>query len=171
MSRVDDLFALASAIVLEEEGVFSDEAQDPGGETKWGIARAEHPEITAQAWAAFTVDDALALYRAKYFDAHRCGDMPAHWAVGIFDAAVNPCGPVIEWAQSALEVAADGKIGEQTIAAMSDRFADDAFDLFFAQRAEGYTRQPAYELGHLKRLFAVQRKILQRSPVVGLQGA
>jgi lysozyme family protein len=165
MSRADDLFALASAIVLEEEGVFADDAQDPGGETWYGIARAAHPDLAP--WPP-SKEQALALYRAEYFDAHRCGEMPAHWAVAIFDAAVNPCGPVIVWAQCALNVLEDGKVGPQTLLAMNARFADDTYDLFFALRAEGYLRQPVFERGHLKRLFAVQRKTLER--VLGLQG-
>lgn len=165
VSRADDLFALASAIVLEEEGVYADDPDDPGGETKWGIARDAHPEISEERWAGWTQADSVALFRSAYFDAHRCGEMPAHWAVAIFDAVVNPCGPVISWAQSALNVLEDGKVGPQTLLAMNARFADDAFDLFLALRAEGYVREPVFERGHLKRLFAVERKILQHTPL------
>lgn len=159
MSHADDLFALASAIVLEEEGVFSDDAQDPGGETWYGLARASHPDLAP--WPP-SKDQALAVYRAEYFDKHRCGEMPAHWAVAVFDAVVNPCGPVIAWAQRALGVIGDGVVGDHTLAAMTDRFADESLDLFFTLRAEGYLKQPNFETGHIRRLFAVQRKTLQR---------
>jgi lysozyme family protein len=161
MSRADDLFALASAIVLEEEGVFSNDPGDPGGETWFGLARASHPDMTP--WPP-TKEQALQCYRAEYFDAHRCGEMPAHWAVAIFDAVVNPCGPVIQWAQRALGVKGDGSIGAVTLAAMSGTFADESLDLFMTMRVEGYLKQPNYETGHIRRLFAVQRMTLQRAP-------
>lgn len=162
MSHADDLFALAVAIVLEEEGAYSNDPKDPGAETKWGIARAEHPEISAEAWATWSKVDATALYRRAYFDAHRCGEMPAHWAVAVFDAAVNPCGTVIAWAQRSLGVKGDGVVGAQTLAAMDGTFADESLDLFMMMRAEGYLKQPDYETGHIRRLFAVQRMTLQR---------
>lgn len=160
MSIADARFALACAIVLEEEGVFSDDKQDPGGETWYGLARAAHPNLAP--WPP-SKDQAIAIYRAEYFDRHRCGEMPTHWAVAIFDAVVNPCGPVIEWAQRSLGIIGDGTVGPGTLAAMTARFADEAFDLFLTLRAEGYLKQPVYETGHVRRLFAVQRKALQRA--------
>jgi lysozyme family protein len=161
----DTLFAAAVAIVLEEEGVFSDDARDPGGETWYGIARASHPDIP---WPP-TKEQALAIYRAQYWDAHRCGDMPWHWALAIFDAAVNPApgqNPV-RLAQTSLRITEDGEVGPGTLAAMHGRFSDDALDRFRARRAEGYMKSAnfsAYGLGWISRTYAIQRKGFQRAP-------
>ena len=80
-----DKFPLAVAIVLEEEGVFSDDPNDVGGETIFGIARASHPAIP---WPP-TKDQSIAIYQAEYWTAHRCGEMPWPWGLGVFDGEVN----------------------------------------------------------------------------------
>jgi lysozyme family protein len=151
-----DLFAAAIAVVLAEEGPYALEPGDPGGETKWGIARNAHPEISAAAWANFTRNQALAIYRAQYWDAHWCGMMPWRWALAIFDGEVNQ-GSVIALAQRALGAKPDGKVGGDTLGALS-RATDEHFAAFMAARARAYialSRFPTDGAGWLKRLFNV----------------
>lgn len=139
-----DLFPAAAAVVLAEEGVYSDDPVDPGQETKWGISRAAHPEIPDATWQTFTRDDALAIYRAQYWDAHRCGEMPWPWALGVFDAVVNQGHAAVGLAQDALRVAQDGAIGPETLAAMATAPRDD-FEDFLALRLESYARDAKFE--------------------------
>lgn len=138
-----DLFTAATGIVLPIEGPYSLQPGDPGGETKWGIARNEHlKDISDAEWAAFTLDDAIAVYRKEYWDANRCGDMPWRWALGVFDGEVNQ-GSVIRLAQRALGLKADGVVGDVTLDAMK-KSNDWQFANFMARRAKAYVALPLF---------------------------
>ena len=151
-----DYFAAAARIVLTLEGVYSNQAVDPGGETKWGVARKEHPEIGDAQWADWTQADSVALFRAGYWDAHRCGEMPWPWALAIFDGEVNQ-GSVIRLAQQALGISDDGSIGPQTLAAIA-RATPEQFQIFMALRLLSYTHDSAFAAdgkGWFKRVVAI----------------
>lgn len=153
-----DMFAAAVAIVLPEEGPYALDAGDPGGETKWGIARNAHPEISAEDWAAFTRDDAIDLYRAQYWTAHDCDAMPWRWALAVFDGAINQGDAAVKLAQEALGVPEDGNIGKQTLDAIA-KAGDEQFEMFLALRARAYAFNGGefirFGKGWLKRLFNV----------------
>lgn len=151
------MFDAAVRIILAAEGVYSNDPQDAGGETKWGISRVAHPEIPDATWATFTQADALAIYRSQYWDANRCNAMPWPWALAVFDGSVNQ-GSVVALAQNALGVRVDGVIGPDTLGAMQVA-APELLDQFFAGRAIAYVASrnfPKYGRGWLKRLFAVR---------------
>lgn len=138
-----DLFLAAVKVVLDDEGVLSNELGDPGGETKWGIARNRHPEITAEQWQAYTKDDAIALYRSGYWDAHRCGEMPWAWGLAVFDGQVNQ-GSVIMLAQRALGLPKiDGAVGLATLSAMKTA-AREHLATFLALRIKSYIALPRF---------------------------
>lgn len=145
-----DYFPAAVKIVLEDEGTFADDANDPGGATYYGIARASHPEI---AWPP-TKDQAIALYRQEYWDQVRCGDMPWAWALAVFEGQVNQ-GDVIRPMQRCLSVTVDGKVGDATIHAASCA-SSYLLDKFFAARAIAYIADAnfnTYRVGWFARLF------------------
>jgi lysozyme family protein len=129
-------FDLAIVATLEHEGGsrYSDHPADKGGPTRWGITaktlgnwrklgRAATPEEVK----ALERDEACAIYRARYWDACRCGEMEDQLvAAKVFDLAVN-CGPAaaIRMLQKAANrcqpavLAVDGAIGPKTLAAVS----------------------------------------------------
>lgn len=149
MTAFDD----AVTIVLESEGVFDSDSQDPGGQTYFGIARAFHPDIP---WPP-TRDQAIAIYRAEYWDAHRCDEMPFRWALALFDGCVNQGSLIVRDAQLALRVVEDGDVGSGTLRAMGSAPDDDYFK-FIALRSERYTRDKGfavYGLGWLVRLARI----------------
>ena len=98
------------------EGKFSDDPDDPGGLTKWGIAERYHPEVRNP---NFSKEDAIAIYLKKYWNKCRCDDLPDGVDVLVFDMAVNP-GPIqaIKFLQEALDVKVDGVIGNDTLNAL-----------------------------------------------------
>jgi len=58
-------FVQAVKLVLVHEGGYSPgSADDPGGETNFGIAKRWYPELDIK---NLTVDDAVAIYRQKYW--------------------------------------------------------------------------------------------------------
>jgi len=84
-------FQKALDFTLPHEGVYSNDKIDPGGETKYGIARKYHPEIREEDWISFGINDAKAIYRRDYWNIMRCDDLPYPLDIISFDTAVN-CG-------------------------------------------------------------------------------
>lgn len=151
-----DFFPAAVQIVLEAEGVFSDNPNDPGKETVYGIARASHPDLAP--WPP-TKDQAIAIYRSEYWDAHRCGEMPWAWALAIFDGEVNQ-GSVIKLAQTTLGLKPDGVVGNDTLTAIN-KASDEILNLFFTGRAIAYIANlnfANFGRGWLKRLFYMRAR-------------
>src|SRR5690242_16132607 len=80
--------------VLAHEGGYSNHPADPGGPTKFGITIADYcryvkPGATAADVKAMTAGEAKAIYRARYWDAQRCDDLPAGVDYAVFDYGVN----------------------------------------------------------------------------------
>lgn len=127
---------------------------DPGGETKWSVARNRHPEIVETQWAAWTRADSEALLRASYWDKNRCAEMPWRWALTIFSGEVNQ-GSVIACAQRALGIRVDGVVGPGTLAAMNAA-TDFHLAAFQRNRAKAYIASSKFSTfgdGWFDRLF------------------
>jgi lysozyme family protein len=165
-------FQTAAGLILTEEGVYSNLASDGGGETKFGVARNRHPEITDAQWAAWTPADSLALFRSGYWDANRCGEMPWPFALCLFDADVNQ-GDVkaADLLQQALGLVVDGKIGAVSLARIATATNDDLAH-FMALRALAYAGLGNFStFGHgwFNRLFIVHGQAIlgQATALVG----
>ncbi|QQG67025.1 glycoside hydrolase family 108 protein [Desulfobulbus oligotrophicus] len=115
-------FDRAIVHVLANEGGYSNNPKDPGGETMWGITRAT---ATAAGYSGEMKDLPLRIakkiYRERYWRLEY-ERMPYVVAVQVFDAAVNS-GPVaaIKWLQQAVGTRQDGVIGPLTMAAVGRR--------------------------------------------------
>lgn len=79
-------FDTAVEFVLEREGLLSNHSNDRGGLTKYGISQKANPDIDV---ANLTRDDAIAIYKERYWDAIGADDMNMSTALVAFDAAVN----------------------------------------------------------------------------------
>jgi lysozyme family protein len=84
----------ALARVLAHEGGYVNNPRDPGGATKFGITIADYrcfvrPRATAADVRAMRIDEAEAIYRAKYWNALRCDALPAGLDYAAFDYGVN----------------------------------------------------------------------------------
>ena len=87
-------FEAALARVLAHEGGYSNHPSDPGGPTNFGITLADYrkyakPNATAADVRAMKVEEVKAIYRAHYWDALRCDDLPAGFDYALFDYGVN----------------------------------------------------------------------------------
>ncbi len=60
--------------VLSHEGGYSNDPQDPGGETQWGISKRAHPDVNIK---ALTRAQAIDIYRADYWDKIKGDQLPA----------------------------------------------------------------------------------------------
>lgn len=84
----------ALARVLAHEGGYGNHPSDPGGPTNFGITVADYrryvkPDATAADVKAMTRDAATTIYRARYWDALICDDLPAGVDYAVFDYGVN----------------------------------------------------------------------------------
>lgn len=167
-----DNFGRAVEIVLNQEGVFSDDPRDRGGITKYGITKvalAEYSkrnvsEISDDEIRNLTVDKAKDIYLVVFWRGARCHELPWVFALPLFDVAVNkgPQTAIILW-QSALRVRADGDFGRKTletshVAAQTKQSREDALSRFYAARIFADTKDSTFEAfgrGWIARQFKV----------------
>ena len=108
-------FDIALSVLWVNEGVDSDDPDDAGGLTRFGISQAAYPDLDIR---SITREQAAEIYRRDYWQAIRGDDLPMRLAIQTFDHAVN-VGPgvAVRLLQCACRVAADGVMGPNTIAA------------------------------------------------------
>lgn len=123
-------FAHVLPLLFADEGGYCNDAGDPGGPTKWGIIYADLvqwrglPERASRAGRiaavqAVTQDEAGRIYKAKYWDALRCDDLPAGVDYAVFDYGVNSgIHRAAKVLQRIVGAKADGVVGGMTLAAV-----------------------------------------------------
>lgn len=115
MSGFDDAF-LAT---VGNEGGYSNDPRDPGGETKWGITAAvARANGYAGPMREMPLSVAKAIYKARYWTPIRGDELPPDVADDLFDIAVNHgVDTAIKALQTAVHVTVDGDLGPKTVAA------------------------------------------------------
>jgi len=114
-------FDTAFDALIGNEGGYSFNTQDPGGETMFGVtARVAIANGYTGSMRNFTRDQAKDIYRRQYWMPIRGFDLPDPLAFQVFDGAVNS-GPAqsVKWLQRAAGVADDGQIGPMTLDAIA----------------------------------------------------
>jgi len=160
MSRFDECFKL----VLNIEGGYSDNPDDIGGKTKYGITEdtlnaayvaglVDHNDIIK-----LTIDEAKTIYKANYWDKNKCDKFPKPLDFVIFDATVN-LGPggagellqkSVNFILKANVLKVDGVIGPITMETVNAFFGqykstctfpvDDLCKTFLLERVERYNQ-------------------------------
>lgn len=113
--KFDDAFAR----LLGHEGGYSNHADDPGGETNWGITIAV---ARANGYRGSMKDMPVAEARRIYLDLYwrplQLDALPAPIRFDMFDTAVNSgVSRAVKLLQRAVGTVEDGKLGPKTIAA------------------------------------------------------
>lgn len=109
-------FDTAFTKLLGHEGGYSNNKNDPGGETMWGVTKRV---AVANGYTGnmrnLPVEKAKEIYKKDYWDAVQADILPDEIRYTIFDAAVNS-GPVqaIKWLQMTLGVEPVGVFGPKT---------------------------------------------------------
>jgi lysozyme family protein len=118
--------------VLVHEGGYSNDKNDPGGPTMWGITHIDYDAfrrlrgLETQDVRKMTKAECDAIYRKKYWTGSRCDDLPAGVDYCVFDGSVNSgVAQSAKWLQRALGVTADGHIGDRTLLAAKEADAAD----------------------------------------------
>lgn len=120
-------FSACLDIVLRHEGGYVDHPRDPGGATNLGITRKTLAEwrgvspwwqLAKDEVKGLGVEEAKAIYRARYWDRIAGDELPKGLDLAVFDFAVNS-GPVraVATLQAVLKVRRDGIAGPITLGA------------------------------------------------------
>lgn len=140
-----------------EEGPYVFDPDDPGGETKYGIAKRFHPNLDIK---NLTIAQATEIYDKEYWDRYSVEELPEQIRLQYFDMVVN-MGPngatrIIQTAISmfGIVISIDGRLGPKTITeAHSICHADKSFKLnsfILANRMEYYAEKCVAEPKKLK---------------------
>jgi len=125
------------AFVLKMEGGLTDDPNDPGGLTNFGISQKAYPSVDIR---NLTVEGAREIYHRDYWIPCQCDELPTPFAISVFDTAVNQgVTKAKRLLQIALDVTVDGVIGQKTISAAMKA---DAYRIkkYLAERLAAYAR-------------------------------
>lgn len=167
-----DAFQRAMVRVFQHEGGYVDHPRDPGGATNMGITRR-----TLAQWRGvpirdlpksevrdMTKEEAVEIYRARYWDSVRGDELPPGVAFALFDFAVNS-GPVraVKHLQKVVGVPTDGIIGGMTIRAARRMEVADLVNQLQDSRLrfmQGLSIWPTFARGWAKRVESVRREAI-----------
>lgn len=118
-------FAPSLKFVLEREGGFVDDPDDPGGATNQGVTQSVYDEyrivsgLQLRSVAGITDEEVKTIYRERYWLPSKGDKIPDQLALVHFDTAVNMgVGTAARMLQTALSMTVvDGIIGKKTLAA------------------------------------------------------
>jgi lysozyme family protein len=131
--------------LIGNEGRYSNDPADPGGETMWGITVAVAREA---GWAGAMIDlprdagpvNAKNIYYHRYWLAAHCDELAAPARFPVLEAAVQDgVGAAIKILQRAAGVNPDGEYGPLTAAAVARIEPARARDLVLAGQLDHYT--------------------------------
>lgn len=111
-------FNKAWAALVGNEGGYVDNPADPGGETRWGITqRVARANGYQGDMRDYPIDSARSVAKKLYWDSLRLDEFDDRMSFAMLDANYNG-GHVVLWAQQAVGVKADGKLGPATMSAL-----------------------------------------------------
>lgn len=113
IQNFDDAFTL----LIGNEGGYSNNPKDPGGETMWGITKKVAEEEGYEGrMKDFPQEIAKEIAKRRYWDPLQLDEIPPEIAFQVFDTNYNG-GHAAVWLQQACQVKNDGDIGPVTIEA------------------------------------------------------
>jgi lysozyme family protein len=126
-------FSEVFARIIGTEGGYTNNPNDPGGETKYGISKRSYPNVDIR---NLTLDGAKAIYYADFWRALGLDQVSVGLDEFIFDFAVNSGVPkVARLLQKAAGCLPDGLVGPQTVAAVLSKPPAAIARLLFVERA------------------------------------
>jgi len=163
-------FTQCLAVVFAEEGGYTNDPNDSGGPTNFGITLADLKEwrgtdVTADDVKNMTKAEAQEIYRSKYWNPMQCGDLPNGIDLEVFDFGVNAgIKTSIKTLQDVVGVTADGSIGPITLAATKAGDPHAIIQSFSARRLDYYRSLPKWPIfgaGWTNRTNSVEQAALK----------
>jgi lysozyme family protein len=157
-------FQRAVALLLVAEGgeTVSNDPDDPGGLTKWGISQKAYPLLDIK---NLTREDAEAIYLRDYWTPAGCDSLPEPLAIALFDSAANQgVSTAIRIFQRAVGVHVDGIMGPRTAGAATRGDVVGILTSFVEKRWDHYHdikgSASKFLRGWTRRLFRLQAACL-----------
>ena len=159
-------FPSSLALVLEAEGGFVNHPSDPGGMTNLGVTQKAWRDwvkrgVDEAEMRALTPELVAPMYKAKYWDACKCDDLPRGIDYSVFDSAVNMgAGRAAKLLQAALGVTTDGIIGRGTLAVAENADPEEFLEKFSAAKEHFYRGLQTFDVfgkGWLRRVSEVKQ--------------
>jgi lysozyme family protein len=156
--------------VMQSEGGYVWDKDDPGGETNHGVTKAAWAEYLGRdiqdgEMKALTLEEVEPFYKARYWDVNKCDELPAGVDYVVFDFGVNAgIKRAAKFLQQALGVEADGSIGEGTVEACMNsdvqsliKAFSEVKDNFYRGLVEKNPHQEKFLHGWLNRVASVEQ--------------
>ena len=155
-------FDRALEIILESEGGYVDHANDPGGETRYGITKQVARDYGYIGdMRSLPINTAAEIYKVKYWDACKCDQLPWPLSLYVFDAAVNQgVSAATRMLQKVLQTVQDGIIGDTTLRLAKSSGEHQAVR-YLSERSMRYVNTRNFDTfgyGWLNRLFTLAKK-------------
>jgi len=159
---MNNSFEPAIQALLDWEGGYVDNPDDPGGKTKYGISKKAYPKLNID---KLTKDKARKIYRRDYWTPAGCDELPAGLDLLVFDTAVN-CGTdrAVMMLQEVVRAKQDGIWGPKTRAAVERADIWQTIWELVARRAIYYTDLSVWDdfgLGWMRRLSEMHQQALK----------
>ena len=164
-------FTQCLAVVFAEEGGYTNDPNDSGGPTNFGITLADlkewrkNPDLTAEDVKTMTRAEAQEIYRSEYWNPMQCGDLPNGVDLEVFDFGVNAgVRGAVKTLQTVVGVTADGSIGPITLAATKAGDPHAIIQNFSARRLDfyrGLAKFPVFGAGWTNRTNSVEQAALK----------
>jgi lysozyme family protein len=157
------------ARVLKHEGGYTNHPSDPGGPTNFGITIHDYRRyIKANGTAAdvrnMQLADAAKIYRARYWHALRCDELPAGLDYAVFDYGVNSgIGRAAKVMQRLLGIGQGTSMTDAVIAAVRKANATALIEKLCDERMaflKGLRTWPVFGAGWSRRVAEVRRDAL-----------
>lgn len=165
-----DRYSQCIPLVLKHEGGYVNHPADPGGATNKGVTQKTYDGwrdkqgLPRQSVRNIADDEVQAIYRRDYWDAIKGDDLPSGVDYAVFDFAVNSgINRASRYLQDVVRVAADGRIGPATLAAVRAMDARDVVNRLCDARMaflRGLNTFPTFGKGWTARVDEVRVKAL-----------
>lgn len=127
-------FEQAIERVLSHEGGYSNDPNDPGGETQWGISKRSYPALNIKALSRL---GAIEIYKKDFWQRIHADELFDGVAYQTLDFAINSgIETAVRYLQRALNVADDGHWGPQTMNAAKTMSESDQIMRLNAERLD-----------------------------------
>lgn len=153
-------FKKAVKFVIEDEGGYVNHPSDPGGETKYGIAKRSYPGLDIK---NLSISDAEKIYFDDFWTDAGVDRLPEHLKYQFFDMSVNHgAHNATKILQRAAGVDDDGKIGPKTLTAVKGlsnvRLAAERAR-FFTRIVRNNPSQAVFLEGWINRIFKILSRV------------
>jgi len=156
--------------LLQSEGGFTDDPNDPGGMTNLGVTKTTWEKwvgraVTKNEMQALTPELVKPLYKKEYWDAVQADNLPVGIDYLCFDFGVNAnVHRSILLLQQCVNTTVDGILGKQTLSAVMDAYSANKIALIerYSDEKDAYYHSlptfPIYGRGWMNRIDIVENR-------------